>query len=280
MPSEILKKIYIQCCCDELKTYKPGNHSSISKILGMSELKFRYAAKISANYLTDKNLSLGESIYLAAKNCKIELNSNYNLGIIILCAPIIKVIMNKPSCFKNNLKVLLDSISKKDGQLILESIKFVKPAGISNYTGKGNINDETKNLSFSEIMKVGSKWDRISKCYSNNYDEVINYGLPIFESLKEKIPQQTAIEFLYLNYLSKSPDSHIQRKHGFEKAQIVMNKSLKTIKRMKIFKENQDLLRKLDFYLKKYHLNPGTCADLTVTTLLIKKIKDIFKLPI
>ena len=59
-----------------------------------------------------------------------------------------------------------------------------------------------------------------------------------------------------------------------------MNKSLKTIKRMKIFIENQDLLRKLDFYLKKYHLNPGTCADLTVTTLLINKIKDIFKIPV
>ena len=102
----------------------------------MSELKFRYAAKISANYLTDKRLSVGESIYLAAKNCKIELNSNYNLGIIILCAPIIKVVMNKPSCLKNSLKVFLKSISKTDGQLILESIKFVKPAGISNYKGK------------------------------------------------------------------------------------------------------------------------------------------------
>ena len=37
------------------------------------------------------------------------------------------------------------------------------------------------------------------------------------------------------------------------------------------------LLKDLDFYLKKFHLNPGTCADLTVTTLLIDKIRDIFK---
>ena len=79
MSSELLKKIYIKCCSDELRINKPGNHSSFSKILGMSEHKFRYAATISAKFLADPKLSLGESIYLASKNCKIILNSNYNL---------------------------------------------------------------------------------------------------------------------------------------------------------------------------------------------------------
>ena len=36
-------------------------------------------------------------------------------------------------------------------------------------------------------------------------------------------------------------------------------------------------LKKFDRYLKQLNLNPGTCADLTVTTLLISKITDIFK---
>ena len=35
-----------------------------------------------------------------------------------------------------------------------------------------------------------------------------------------------------------------------------------------------------DKYLKSFHYNPGTCADLTVTTLLISKIRDIFKFQI
>ena len=34
-------------------------------------------------------------------------------------------------------------------------------------------------------------------------------------------------------------------------------------------------LLNFDKYLKSFHYNPGTCADLTVTTLLISKIRYI-----
>ena len=91
---------------------------------------------------------------------------------------------------------------------------------------------------------------------------------------------ERAIENLYLGFLSSSLDSHIQRKHGYRKAKIVMKKSLEIQKKINIFRENKDLLTKLDLYLKKFHLNPGTCADLTVTTLLMDKIRDIFKIPL
>ena len=93
MNLQILKKIYYQTCCYELKVFKPGNHSVYSKMQGMNELKFKYAAKISSNFLANKNLSFGESIFLSAKKCKIALNSNYNLGIIILCAPILSCLL-------------------------------------------------------------------------------------------------------------------------------------------------------------------------------------------
>ncbi len=280
MSSELLKKIYIKCCYDELRINKPGNHSSFSKILGMSEHKFKYAARISAEFLTNPGLSLGESVYLASKNCKIRLNSNYNLGIIILCAPLIKVTMNNKLNFKNALTKLLNSISKKDGQLIIKSIRFVKPGGISNYKGSGNVNEFSEDLNFFETMKLGAKWDRISNCYINNYSEILDFGLPLLRSLKKKISMESAIENLYLGFLSSSLDSHIQRKHGYKKANIVMKKSLETQKKMNIFRENKNLLTKLDLYLKKFHLNPGTCADLTVTTLLMDKIRDIFKVPL
>ena len=82
---------------------------------------------------------------------------------------------------------------------------------------------------------------------------------------------------MYINYLSNSLDSHLKRKFGKEKAQIVMKKAQNLKKKIKILKNNRILLKDLDHYLKKFHLNPGTCADLTVTTLLINKIRDIFK---
>ncbi len=259
---------------------KPGNHSSFSKIIGMSESKFKYAAKISSNFLTDKNLSLGEAVYNSAKICKVELNANYNLGIIILCAPIIRVCMNSVKSFKLDLHKLLNTISEKDGDLIISSIEYVKPAGIKNYHGAGNIFGSNKKLSFSKIMKIGSKWDRISRCYNQDFREILEFGLPLYQSLKKKTSKRRAMEILYINYLAYSEDSHLLRKFGKYKARIVVRKSEFIKKKLSIFKKNKNLLVNFDRYLKKFHYNPGTCADLTVTTLLIDKIRDIFKFPL
>ena len=62
-------------------------------------------------------------------------------------------------------------------------------------------------------MLISSLWDRISKCYVDNYSEIFDFGLPFFSSLK-KISREKAIQILYLEYASKSPDSHLLRKFG------------------------------------------------------------------
>ena len=51
-----LKSIYYQCCFEELRALKPGNHSINSKILGMDHKKFELGAKISSEILSNKNL--------------------------------------------------------------------------------------------------------------------------------------------------------------------------------------------------------------------------------
>ena len=116
MSEEILKKVFNNICSEELEALKPGNLNSFSGLHSMSKLKFKYAAKISSEFLISKNLSLGEGIYLSVKKCKTSLNSNYNLGIILLCAPLLKLSLMKKESLKSQLKKLLTRISKKDGR--------------------------------------------------------------------------------------------------------------------------------------------------------------------
>ena len=280
MSEEILKKIFFSVCSEELEALKPGNLNPFSGLHGMSKLKFKYAAKISSEYLISKKFSLGEGIYLSVKKCKAGLNSNYNLGIILLCAPVLKLCLRETKGLKNQLKKILRTITKKDGDLIIKSISHIKPAGINNYEGQGNVLNLKQNLSFTEIMRIGSSWDRISKCYIDNYIEILEFGLPFFQSLCQKIPRIKAIELLFLNYLARDNDSHIQRKFGENKARMISKKSVFVKKQLNYYKNNDSKLKKIDRYLKKFHYNPGTCADLTVTTLLMDKIRDIFKLPL
>ena len=271
-----LKRIYYQCCYEELRILKPGNHSINSKILGMNHKKFELGAKISSEILSNKNLSLGESIYKSATECYKILRSNYNLGIILLCAPIFKI--KNMHNFRYELNQIINNISENQGKLILNSIKEVSPAGIKKYSGEGSVNIDN-NISFKKIMKIGAKWDRISGCYDNNYSEIFSKGLPYLENLKKKLSFSDSVSLVFLNYLSCDYDSHLLRKYGNEKASKIKVKA-SVVKKMKNMKKMAISMRKFDYYLKFFNFNPGTCADLTVTTLLISKIRDIFKFQI
>ena len=271
-----LKRIYYQCCYEELRILKPGNHSINSKILGMDHKKFELGAKISSEILSNKNLSLGESIYKSATECYKILRSNYNLGIILLCAPIFKI--KNMHNFRYELNQIINNISENQGKLILNSIKEVSPAGIKKYSGEGSVNINN-NISFRKIMKIGAKWDRISGCYNNNYSEIFLKGLPYLETSRKKLSFSDSISLVFLNYLSNDYDSHLLRKYGIEKASKIKKKA-SVVKKMKNMTKMAISMKKFDCYLKFFNLNPGTCADLTVTTLLISKIRDIFKFQI
>ena len=271
-----LKSIYYQCCFEELRILKPGNHSINSKILGMDHKKFELGAKISSEILSNKNLSLGESIYKSATECYKILRSNYNLGIILLCAPIFKI--QNMHNFRYELNQIINNISENQGKLILNSIKEVSPAGIKKYSGEGSVNIDN-NISFRKIMKIGAKWDRISGCYNNNYSEIFSKGLPYLENSRKKLSFSDSVSLVFLNYLSYDYDSHLLRKFGIEKAsKIKLQASI--LKKIKNKQKMAISMKKFDYYLKFFSLNPGTCADLTVTTLLISKIRDIFKFQI
>ena len=66
---------------------------------------------------------------------------------------------------------------------------------------------------------------QIEKLESLTIKEIFDFGLPLLESTKQKTSQEIATEILYINYLSNSLDSHLKRKFGKDKAQIVMKKA-------------------------------------------------------
>ncbi len=278
--SEELKKLYIKSCSEEIYVNKPGNHSFSSRIAGMYSEKFRLASIISAEILIKKNINLGEMIFISTKKCIDTLNSNYNLGILLLCAPLMKAMQNKPQDLRKEIKKTLENLSILESNLVMKAINYAKPAGLKRYDGKANVNSKyIVNKNIVEIMKVSSEWDRISRCYANSYSEIFNSGLPLYRNLKKKVSKNKAIQILYISYAKKYNDSHILRKFGKNKANIVLKmfKNLDFKINKNYFKNFERHILFLDNYLKRSNLNPGTCADLTVTTLLMDKIKDIFK---
>ena len=90
-----------------------------------------------------------------------ELGENYNLGIILLCAPIIRVATENNFIrieeFRKKLKKTLCSINNKDSELIIEAIKISKPAGLNNFDLDGDIlRKSTKIPVFIILLKLAN----------------------------------------------------------------------------------------------------------------------------
>ena len=152
--NKLIQKLYLRSCHEELRVLKPGNHSLQSKIIGMNHKRFEYVAKISSEVFLKKNIGIGEKIYQSALKCFFQFGENYNLGIILLCAPIFEISPKKYFNFKAELKVVLSKINEYQGNLILKAIRKVNPAGLKKYDGPGDVNRKQK-LNFKNIMKIG-----------------------------------------------------------------------------------------------------------------------------
>ena len=276
-----LKILYHFCCFEELKVNKPGNLSIYSPIIGMSYKRFLRAAEISGEIILDRKYEINYAIYSAVKKCMNQLNSNYNLGIILLTAPILRSVSKKYNSqiiIKKNLNAQLKLIMHNKTNLILKAIKIASPGGIKKYTGKGDVMRNTKKFDIKKIMLKSSKSDRISKAYTTSYKEIFDFGLVFLTKSLKKFSFKFSVQRLFIYYMSIDFDSHVMRKFGKFTALKLKNKAKSLLK--KLDSENpltNRLLINFDKYLKHMHLNPGTCADLTVTTLLIDKILCIIQ---
>jgi triphosphoribosyl-dephospho-CoA synthase len=76
---------------------------------------------------------------------------------------------------------------------------------------------------------------------------------------------------LYLEFLARFKDSHIERKLGTVAAQRVRLEAQRLVENLDVSSSSEmnfeDLMR-FDRLLKRRRINPGTSADMTVATLL------------
>jgi triphosphoribosyl-dephospho-CoA synthase len=78
---------------------------------------------------------------------------------------------------------------------------------------------------------------------------------------------------VYLEFLARFPDTHIERKHGLDAARAVSQAARAwRDRRLADPAAVQADLAKWDAELKSAGLNPGTCADLSVATAFLAGI--------
>ena len=254
---------------------KPGNVNLISSHKDTKAQDYLDSAILSSKELFNQNYSLGKRILESVNVTRSQVNVNTNLGIILLCAPVIQSYIDFNNLdLREGIKRTLSTTSIKDTHDLCAAINISSPGGL----GDSDMYDTGSypNASIKQIMDYSQEYDRISYQYSHNFSDIFDFIIPKLEFLNQRYESlDISLSLLFIEILAKIPDSHISRKFGDKIAKKTSNNAhdlLKILDR----EHDPDYLAKalnnLDYEYKKKGINPGTTADLLVASLMIYKI--------
>lgn len=278
---------FLAACRLDVVVRKPGNVSLQSPGHGMQAEMFLASASAAAAPLFALEASVGERIEGAVEASFGAAGCNTNLGIVLLCAPIAAAVERHPQAvtpeaLHQAIGSVLRGLSIDDARAAYRAIARANPGGL----GAAEAQDvhDTPSVDLRAAMTLAAERDSIARQYRDGYADLFALlampgagvaGLDLALELPAGQPADpataSAVQRVYLELLSRFPDSHIVRKHGSAVAQTVMASAQAWRARAAggAALDAAEGFAAWDESLKQQGINPGTSADLTVATLTI-----------
>jgi triphosphoribosyl-dephospho-CoA synthase len=277
--SERARRAFLQACTLDVAVRKPGNVSADSPGHGMQASQFIASAEAAAAPLFSSGASVGTRIEGAVAATFAVAGCNTNLGIVLLCAPLARLVDQEPrlpddpAAWRAGLTRVLAALDVDDAAAAYRAISAAQPGGL----GRSDTQDvrEAPTVTLLQAMQIAAPRDRVARQYENHFADLFDIGLPALKSaglsVQDRSVSTSAVQALYLAFLGRFPDSHIVRKHGAALAQDVTNEARLWLSRAESGKIVADdpAFAAWDASLKARKLNPGTSADLTVASLCL-----------
>jgi triphosphoribosyl-dephospho-CoA synthase len=257
-----------------LDALKPGNVHRFSDGHGMTLEDFITSANVSAEPLTAPDLGLGERIYIAVEATHEAVGCNTNLGILMLCAPLIQTayeLNRQAGSFHDTLCKTLLNVNATEMEWLFKAIRLAAPGGL----GKSDKHDvsQTPSADLIEVMTHAADRDQIARQYVTGFTDLFDFALPRLRNYQERWQsKEWATTALFLSLLAHFPDTHIRRKSGLYKSVAISLHAAELLNGMfqvELPEHYQLRLLQADNEFKREGVNPGTSADLTVATLFL-----------
>lgn len=274
-----LSELYLQACEVDVLAFKPGNVSVYAEGHDMTVADFRLSAKVSAKPLCNPDYSLGEKIYYAVQATREAVACNTNLGILLLCAPLIQAIAYKQPgmTLRQVLRKVLKDSTIDDADWVFKAITLASPGGLGS-SDQQDVNEQAS-VTLLEAMKIASSKDRIALQYLTDYEDIFNFSVLRYNAVLNRCDDRLwAATSVYAAMLSQFPDSHIERKYGNQYTEMVASKMAalsEQLSKTDNLEQVKPMLYCLDQELKSYGINPGTTADMIVATVLAAFLEDL-----
>jgi len=262
--------LYRDACRFDVLAAKPGNVSIAAAGHGMTARDFLASARVSAPAVARAGVGIGRAIREAIEATWAAVGCNTNLGIVLLAVPLAQAAQRAaPGGLRERLALVLAGLDLDDAAEAFRAIRLAKPAGLGR-VGAEDV-DVAPTQSLRAAMALAADRDRIAWNYVNDYADVFDLGVPTLHAwLARDDSQCAAVVATFLRFMAAFPDTHVLRKLGVAVATKVHRRAVEVETLYKACEDSDarlSLVQAFDEELKHMGVNPGTSADLTVTSL-------------
>ena len=294
--SEQLNLLFQQACLSDVSALKPGNVGLHAAGHNMCARDFMLSAAAS-KVICQHQLTLGERVLRTIQATQLLVECNTNLGIVLLCAPVVQAVMKYKTMadlsrqsksvsgesvlgwLRQNIISVLDQADVADTENIFSAIRLANPGGLGK-VANADISEVPK-IGLRAAMKLAQERDTIARQYVDGYALIFEEIIPKLLEFHSLYGYHCwAVARTYLSVLADCPDSLITRKHGLVVSKEVSRRIGRLLESLEgcdiqkeVFCQFEQVLLELDGNLKQEHINPGTTADLIVASVFIASLE-------
>ena len=269
---------WIQAACiAEASVPKPGNVHPGADFPDLRYEDFVRSAALASPFLAQAGtLGVGPAILEAIRATRQVVNTNTNLGICLLIAPLAAVPLEQD--WREGVADVLSRTTLDDSIAVYWAIRCAEPGGMGQIDAQDV--SEQPTLPLKEVMQLGAAGtretlfhprDSIARQYTENYWQV-DLAVESFRRWTLRTSLENSIIGLHLSLLAAIPDTLIARKRGISTAIEAACRAAGVLSDG--WPENPVSNRRLaefDAWLRAdgHQRNPGTTADLVAAVLFL-----------
>jgi triphosphoribosyl-dephospho-CoA synthase len=260
-------------CLAEIQSPKPGNVGRGRDLPGLTYRDFMLSAEaLAATFRRHGRARVGRLALLTIHATRRVVNTNTNLGIVLLFAPIARAALDPgPGTLRVRLRRVLRDLDLADARDVYAAIRLARPGGLGRAPEQDVRRPPTAPL--LDCMRLAASRDLVAREYATGFSTTFGTGLPAIRSLRRRgLPLRDAVTGAYLTLLAASTDTLVARRHGAAVARRV-SRAATTVLRAggPATTAGLRLMARLDTRLRRARppVNPGATADLAAASLFV-----------
>jgi triphosphoribosyl-dephospho-CoA synthase len=265
--ADSIPRMAVLACLLEATARKPGNVHPDASFRDLTYADFvRSAHLIGPAFEHAGEWSVGRIVLDAVERTRRTVQTNTNLGILLLLAPLASVPAGVS--IANGIRDVLAALTREDARLVYWAIRLANPGGLGRVDSE-DVSAEPS-VTLLEAMRLAADRDRIAQQYADNFAAVLAGAKRIAQPSRFAERWEEVVIDLHLWLMAEFPDTLIARKCGDEVARESALRARTVLDAGWPGGESAAArMTELDAWLRAdgNRRNPGTTADLVAACL-------------